>query len=168
MTAVLNQEDFADAVGLSPTRVRQLLGEGLPQDMLGHIPLREGKAWIETNLDPARREARKPGSTDHSAVEKSSIAALRGEKLKQEIRLATLQADEKAGVLIDRRAAESAIFARGRMERDAWTGWISRTAPLLAAETGADHAKTFAALDRFVRQHLAELAAKSWEGLTHA
>jgi hypothetical protein len=36
--------------------------------------------------------------------------------------------------------------------------WVQRTAPLLAAELGADPRATFAALDRMMREHLEHLA----------
>lgn len=48
------------------------------------------------------------------------------------------------------------------MERDAWIGWAARAAQELAAETGGDPEATFAALDRMVREHLAELAGTPW------
>jgi hypothetical protein len=50
------------------------------------------------------------------------------------------------------------VFARARAERDAHMAWVQRSAPLLAAELGADPRATFAALDRMMREHLEHLA----------
>ena len=55
-------------------------------------------------------------------------------------------------------AATRTVFARARAERDAHMAWVQRTAPLLAAEVGADPRATFAALDRMMREHLEYLA----------
>ena len=80
----------------------------------------------------------------------------------------SLQVEEKAGRLIDRRAAEAAIFERARAERDAHLAWCSRIAPLIATETGCNLAPLFASLDREMRTHLDELATLSIEDLLNA
>ena len=46
---------FAARVGLTKGRISQLVAEGLPVRADGRIDVAEGLAWIETNLDPARR-----------------------------------------------------------------------------------------------------------------
>ena len=46
---------FAARVGLTKGRISQLVAEGLPVRSDGRIDVAEGLAWIETNLDPARR-----------------------------------------------------------------------------------------------------------------
>ena len=66
---------------------------------------------------------------------------------------------------IDREAAAQAIFQRARQDRDAWLGWCSRVAPLLASETNADLKKLFVALDREVRAHLVELSNTTLKAL---
>jgi hypothetical protein len=43
---------------------------------------------------------------------------------------------------------------------------VARTAPQLAAELGADPARTFTALDRFMREHLLDLARTPLQVLT--
>ena len=46
---------FAARVGLTKGRISQLVAEGLPVRDDGQIDVAEGLAWIEDNLDPARR-----------------------------------------------------------------------------------------------------------------
>lgn len=46
---------FAARVGLSKGRISQLIAEGLPVRADGQIDVAQGLNWIETNLDPARR-----------------------------------------------------------------------------------------------------------------
>jgi hypothetical protein len=46
---------FATRVGLTKRRILQMLAEGLPVRADGRIDAAVGLAWIEDNLDPARR-----------------------------------------------------------------------------------------------------------------
>ncbi len=46
---------FAARVGLTKGRISQLVAEGLPVRSDGQIDVAVGLAWIEDNLDPARR-----------------------------------------------------------------------------------------------------------------
>ena len=159
MTAALSKTAFGLAVKLSRTRIRQLVGEGLPCSSDGKIDLAEGRAWMEAHLDPERREARKPGSTGKAA----SAGELRIAKMKAQIALLEQRHAREAGDLVERVLVERAIFERARLERDRWTGWIARTAPMLAGRLGSDPSVTFAALDKAVRDHLAELSATAIE-----
>jgi len=62
-----------------------------------------------------------------------------------------MRIEREQGKLIDADEARRTVFARARAERDAHLAWVQRTAPLLAAELGADPRATFAALDRMMR-----------------
>ena len=73
-------------------------------------------------------------------------------------------ANEKAlGRLIERRLVEDVVFSRFRAERDAWSAWPMRVAPVLAARFGCDAVELGAALEGLVRDHLADLAARPLE-----
>ena len=62
------------------------------------------------------------------------------------------------GEAVDRARAVALVFRLARAERDAWAAWPARIAALLAAELGATDAHALqTALDRHVRDHLAEL-----------
>lgn len=62
------------------------------------------------------------------------------------------------GSLVDRPRAEADVFAMGRRERDAWINWPARVAANMAAELGIDAHKVEVTLDKYLRQHLADLA----------
>jgi hypothetical protein len=50
------------------------------------------------------------------------------------------------------------VFRLARDERDAWINWPTRVAAMVAAEVEVDTHKLHTALERYVREHLAELA----------
>jgi hypothetical protein len=62
------------------------------------------------------------------------------------------------GELVDRAKATTTVFMLARRERDAWVQWPARVAALIAAELGIDAHTMETALDKHVRQHLAELS----------
>jgi len=156
MTEPVTMAAFARQEGLAKSRVNQLVAEGMPLRDDGRVDRDAARAWMADRLDPVRREARKPGSSGGKA---GAVAELRAKKLAAELRLAELEARKREGAVVDRAAVDRFLFERARFERDAWVGWIARTAPLLAAELGADPAALFAALDKHVRDQLADLAA---------
>jgi hypothetical protein len=159
MPSKLTQAAFAAQVGLSRGRIAQLVGEGLPVEPDGGINLEKGKDWIANNLDPKRREAA-TGEAPQGKL--GMVATVRTKKMLAELRMLDMEAKRKEGLLLDREEVARAAFGRARFERDAWTGWASRAATALASELGSDPAQTFAALDRMVRENLAELAATPW------
>jgi len=157
--AALNQKEFAKHVGLSPSRVRQLLAIGLPANADGKIDAAKGKEWIDNNLDPKRRDAAKPGF-DSSKL--GAMARMRAFKMGVESRLLQIELKRAEGDSLDRAEVEAAAFGRARYERDAWHGFTARAAVTLAGELSCDPQKTHAALDRLIREHLKELAATPW------
>ena len=62
------------------------------------------------------------------------------------------------GELVDRARAVAQVFRLARDERDAWVNWPARVAAPLAAELGVAPHALHSALERRVREHLAELA----------
>lgn len=93
----------------------------------------------------------------------AGLQAAREEKERQRVRLMELDYQARSGRLIDREAAERAIFARARMERDSWLAFVARLAPALAAALGAEERLAFQVLDRLIREHLDELATVELE-----
>lgn len=132
---------------LSPARISQLISQGLPIKPNGKIDVAAGRRWYEEHTDPDRRKAQRNGHTSAA------------EELKRiQIERARLDLEQKRGTLIDRKAAEEAIFTRARAERDAWLAWAARAAPGLAQRLGIAPARIFTELDREVRAHLARLS----------
>jgi hypothetical protein len=62
------------------------------------------------------------------------------------------------GELVDRAKAVAQVFKLARDERDAWVNWPARVAAMMAAELGLEQHQLHTALERHVREHLAELA----------
>lgn len=149
---------FAQALGLSPGRISQLIEAGLPVEPNGRIDLDRGRRWYEANTDPNRRRGVKADEPPRGRGARAELDRIRAER--EALRLA-----EDRGQLVDRETVERQTFARARAERDAWLGWVSRAAAALAAETGAEPAALFAALDRLTREHIAALAETALEDI---
>lgn len=147
---------FAARVGLTKGRISQLVAEGLPVRADGQIDVAVGLAWIEDNLDPARRN--KGGASPAPARVSTTLAEAKRLHEIVKVQRAKLAFEKEQGLLVETAAATRTVFARARAERDAHMAWVQRTAPLLAAEVGADPRATFAALDRMMREHLEHLA----------
>ncbi|PTV93505.1 hypothetical protein C8J27_11518 [Rhodobacter aestuarii] len=157
--AEMTKSAFAGHIGVSKGRISQMIRDGLPILDNGRVPVEAATAWYHANVRHSAQTAKK--SAD-------DLAQVKREREEAHRDLLRLQVEEKAGRLIDRRAAEAAIFERARAERDAHLAWCSRIAPLIATETGCNLATLFAALDREMRAHLEELASLSIEELPNA
>lgn len=156
LNTVETKTEFAARVGLTKGRISQLVADGLPVQPDGTIAIAEGLAWMESNLDSARRN--KGGTPAPAASGTLSLSEARRMYMVVQVQRARLAYDKERGQVIDAKEAAAAVFSRAKAERDAHMAWVSRTAPLLAAETGTDPQMTFAALDRFMREHLEHLS----------
>lgn len=152
----ISKAAFAAELGFSKSRITQLVAKGMPTTAQGRIPRRAALAWYEREIAPHRRKALRDGPSAGS-----NRAELDGLKIERE-RLALAR---DRGELIDRAAVRRAVFTRARADRDALIGWASRASADLAAELDADPAATFTALDRMIREHLAERAETPAESL---
>jgi hypothetical protein len=72
--------------------------------------------------------------------------------------LAKVRLGKAKGELVDRARASAMVFDLARRERDAWIGWPPRVAANMAAELGVDPHRMEQVLDRYLREHLGELA----------
>ena len=157
--AEMTKSAFAAHLGVSKGRISQMIRDGLPVLDNGRVPVDAASAWYAANVRHTAQSAKK-SDDDLAQVKRQREEAHRD--------LLRLQVEEKSGRLIDRRAAEAAIFERARSERDSHLAWISRISPQVATETGCDLATLFAALDREMRAHLQDLAATPIEDLGNA
>lgn len=83
-------------------------------------------------------------------------ARMANEVLKAQTAKVRLQ--KMKGELVDRAKATAAVFDLARRERDAWMNWPPRVAANMAAELGIDAHAMEQVLDKYLREHLAELA----------
>ena len=60
--------------------------------------------------------------------------------------------------LVDRSRATALVFDLARRERDAWLNWAPRVAANMAAELDVDPHRMEQVLDKYLREHLAEMA----------
>lgn len=150
----VSKSGFGRLVGVSPSRISQMIRQGLPVEADGRIDVARGRVWFADNIDRSRSEAQQ-GSAQGSL---SFGAGGRDEKKGIELELARIDLDRARGALVDKVAVERAIFARARAERDAWQTWPLRIAAAFAAELGVEEAVLLPVLKRLVREHLAELA----------
>ena len=165
----LSEAAYAARAGLSKTGVRRAKESGrvvLYDD--GSINATASDALMERATDPTRRRVDRamvrvsddddrddtlelPASADFLEV-KTFHERRKVEKLEIEIA-------KRRGELVERAAAEAMFFDLARQERDAWLGWPSRVAATMAAELGLDAKTLEAVMDRYLREHLAGLAA---------
>ena len=160
----LSKKAFAAHLGVTQARISQLIDAGLPVRPNGRIGVEEGVAWYNANVDRNRAKgAPASGAKGKEVLPDSPRAELERIKADREL----IKLERERGAMIDRKAAEAAIFERARAERDSWLSFVSRAAPELAAELDADTAQCFAVLDRLVRDHLRELSERPLEELIH-
>jgi hypothetical protein len=115
------------------------------------------RAALEAVTDTLREAGAEPEPGDAPAGEVSFLRArMANEVLKAQT--AKVRLGKMKGELVDRARAVSTVFDLARRERDAWIGWPPRVAANMAAELGADPHRVEQVLDRYLREHLAELA----------
>ena len=145
---------FARRHGFTRQRAHALKRRGLPLLEDGSVNSDEADQWLENNLNRERRQGTKaePGSW-------------RDEKDKADAQLKQLELRRREAELIERHAAEKAVYERAQLERHAWEGWTPAAASALAAELDVAEASAFSILDRLVREHLERLSEESLETL---
>ena len=181
-----SQRQFGRRVGLAPSRINQLIKEGLPVLANGRIDTEAAIRWLEENLDPERRVRAKQGTAGavtgtppaRPVVRPASASAtlpsppppapvsaasapmaeVRRQHELVKIARARLRLETEKGRLVNRDEIKVAIFNRARKERNAHLAWALRVAPQMASELAVDPALLFSCLDRHLRDHLAELA----------
>ncbi|MEI8395394.1 MAG: hypothetical protein WCF85_11705 [Rhodospirillaceae bacterium] len=174
-----SQRQFAQRVGLSQTRIVQLVKEGLPLLPSGRINVEAALRWLEQNLDrvrsarakgvaveepvpprPAPTPASAPAAAPTAPAAASGVTMAEARRQHEIVKVATarLKFERDKGKLISKDEVRIHVFNRARKERNQHLAWIMRAAPLMAADLGVDPALMFSVLDRHVRDHLAELA----------
>lgn len=83
-------------------------------------------------------------------------ARMANEVLKAQTQRVRLQ--KMKGEVVDRARATALVFDLARRERDAWLNWPARVAANMAADLGVEPHAMEQVLDRYLREHLADLA----------
>lgn len=112
-------------------------------------------AAVKETLDEAGVEP-DPGEPPTGGEISFVKAKLANEVLKAQT--AKVRLGKMKGELVDRARAMQVVFDLARRERDAWIGWPARVSANMAAELGVDPHTMEQVLDRYLREHLAELA----------
>lgn len=125
--------------------------EAKPQPAMKPVP----QAAIDAVNDTLRDTGEVPG--DGGGGQVSFLRArMANEILKAQTARVRLQ--KMKGELVDRAKATAHVFDLARRERDSWLNWPPRVAANMAAELGVDAHAMEQVLDKYLRQHLAELA----------
>jgi hypothetical protein len=119
------------------------------------------KAVPQSAVDAVRDTLRQEGIDPEIGEEPGGEVSFMRARLANEILKAQLQKvklRKAKAELVDRSKAMQLVFDLARRERDAWIGWPARIAANMAAELGVDPRRLEVALERYLRQHLSELA----------
>jgi hypothetical protein len=185
---VISNRELARQLGVSETAVRRAEKAGrIRREADGSWDAARVKAAWSDNTDEAQQR-REPGAgTGYSRrprrvlkpVPEAAVGAVRdtlrehgepiaagamtfmqartaNEVLKAQERRLRLQ--QMKGELVDRAKAVAQVFKLAREERDAWVNWPARVAAMMAAELELNAHQLHTVLERYVRDHLADLA----------
>jgi hypothetical protein len=185
---VTNNRELARHLGVSETAVRRAERAGrICRETDGAWDLAKVRAAWAGNTDPAQQRgepsggngSRKAARRTMKPVPEAAVGAVRDTLREQgeptaagamtfmQARTANevlkaherrLRLEQMKGELVDRAKAVAQVFRLARDERDAWVNWPARVAAMIAAELEVDAHKLHTVLERYVRDHLAELA----------
>jgi hypothetical protein len=119
------------------------------------------KAVPQEAVDAVRETLRQEGVDLEPGEEPTGEVSFMRARIANEILRAQLQKvklRKAKAELVDRSKAVQLVFDLARRERDAWIGWPARVAANMAAELGVDPNRMEEVLDRYLREHLSELA----------
>lgn len=169
----VSQREFAALWGKSRGAVQKAIAsERITLESDGSIDPDKALASLKVNTDPSQVRGKKKVSkaavrTVQETLQEAGQAPAGGNTNFVQARTANevLKAQERKlrvqklkGELVDRSQAIALVYQLARQERDAWQMWPTRIAAALASDIGADTHKVHTALDKFVREHLEELA----------
>ncbi len=164
VAAAVNQLELAAILGVTTVTVRTWEREGCPvleKGKSGRASLyrvSEVFAWhSDWRLAKERAKART------ASGEQLDYEEARRRKLAAEAQIAELELERHSGALVDKAETERFIFARARMDRDAWLQWPMRMSAEMGAELKVAEAILLPVLTREVRAQLETIAATPLE-----
>ena len=137
-----SRKEVAEALGVTPQRVYQLVKSGVIKETKRGIDLTAAKAAYRNSVDQSKANFRGKGKRKKAPVvpikgrtgDLFDFNLARAEKEHHNARLAALKADELAGKLIPRDEVSAKEFAVARKLRDRILGWPARLAGLVPPE----------------------------------
>lgn len=138
------RSDQAYAQGVERAR------ETISADERRPVPEAARRAVHEATSQPLESELGGGGAVTYAKA-RAANEAIKAQQNK-------LRLDRMRGELVNRRAAVAHVFELARKERDSWLQLPARKAALMAAELDVDAHAMEQVLDRYIRDHLAELA----------
>ena len=124
-----------------------------------HAPIEAGDEVVHAPLVDDEVEDEEDDETE-VIVDGKAMPLAMAKALKETYlaRLRKLEFEVKSRRLVDADSVRKMVFDLSRQDRDSWTNWPSRVAPLMAAELGVDLVKLAVILEQYVREQLAERA----------
>lgn len=184
----VSKAEFCRQAGFSSVRLKGLISAGLPLTRDRKVPLKRALAWIEQNVDPARRNNWSPtlhenmkckpphegrprskavSSRDETGQPETlpppSLNDFRRQREAQKVAAGEIELAKARGELVERAAVRKFLADRARLERDQWISWASAAAGRLAGPLGVDAGRLFAAIEAEVRDQLRSLSSKPLE-----
>ena len=144
---IISKAAFAERAGVVRSRVTAWIEAGMPT--AGRkIDVLKAEAWLQDNIDRARREQSAAGTFADARRAREILRATREQ----------LELEKARGEIVSKNLVRHFAEAVGRNHRDASLAWCSRVSALLAGEFGIDPGKLHARLDAEMRAMLRELA----------
>lgn len=133
-----------------PAKQRQAPGRAAPGAAMRAVP-RTAAAAVGATLQGAGADPGEDGAPPSIVRARLANEIIKANTAK--VRLAKMQ-----GELVDRAKATAMVYELARRERDSWMNWPARCAANMAADLGLEPHAVQEALERYVREQLADLA----------
>lgn len=161
--------EFARQAGVSEAAVRKGIRNGRVRvEPGGGIRLAEGLKQWEQSRDISKVTTgigRRPTvSTSEASDNAEGYGRLKTAKLAIELKIQHEEYRQLMGELVERDAIKSALTTYARLLRDKITNFGNRYGANIAAEAGADPKVIMAALDKYMRLQLEEIANTRFQG----
>lgn len=161
--------EFARRVGVSEAAVRKGIKNGrIRASAPGQIDASTQVAAWEKNRDLSKvttTMGRRPTvSTPETSDAAEGYGRLKSANLALDLRIKQEEYRQLIGELVERQAIKSAVTTYARLIRDKMTNFGNRYGANIAAEIGADPKVVMAALDKFMRLQLEEVANTRFQG----
>lgn len=119
------------------------------------------KAALDSVNDTLREAGETPlAGPDAPAADAGEVSYAKAKMANEVIKAQTakVRLQKMKGELVDRTRATAMVYDQARQLRDSFMGWPPRVAANMAAELGVEAHTVEAVLDKYLREHLAQMA----------